>query len=78
MGFDNSQDIRAIKLKYNKVSINDIDKLVFHKHLKNNTVLELTEEIKIYDFINYLLTYFNFLYFTSFEFTKIFIFAINF
>ena len=54
VGFDNSQDVRAIKLKYKKVPKNDIDKLVPHKHLKDKTVLELTEEISISEFINWI------------------------
>ena len=33
VGFDNSQDIRAIKMKFKKMPDKDIDKLVPHKHL---------------------------------------------
>jgi len=53
-GFDNSQDIRAIKLKFKKPPDNDIDRLIPHLHLKNKTVLELTDEITLTDFINWI------------------------
>lgn len=54
VGFDNAPDIRAIKLKFNKIPNNDIDKLVPHVHLKNKTILELTDEKTIDDFIDWI------------------------
>lgn len=54
IGFDNSQDIRAIKLKFKKVPHNNIERLVPHKHLKDKTILELTDEITVGDFINWI------------------------
>lgn len=54
VGFDNSPDARAIKLKYDKIPQNDVDKLVPHQHLENKTILNLTEEIFFSDFIEWL------------------------
>ena len=54
IGFDNAQDIRVIKLKFKKVPNNKLDRLIPHKHLKNKTVLELTEKITITDFISWI------------------------
>ena len=54
IGFDNAQDIRAIKLKFEKIPNSNIDRLVPHKHLKNKTILKLTDEISITDFINWI------------------------
>ncbi|MEM8526199.1 MAG: hypothetical protein AAGG68_16280 [Bacteroidota bacterium] len=54
VGFDNAPDARAIKLKYDKIPQNDVDKLVPHQHLENKTILKLTEEIYFSDFIAWL------------------------
>ena len=54
IGFDNAQDIRAIKLKFDKIPDSDTEKLVPHVHLKNKTILELTNEKTIDDFIDWI------------------------
>ncbi|MEN8121455.1 MAG: hypothetical protein ABFS35_13975 [Bacteroidota bacterium] len=54
VGLDNSQDIRAIKLKYKSIPDSNAERLVPHKHLKNKTILELTEEYTITGFIDWI------------------------
>ena len=54
VGFDNSPDIRALKLKFKNIPDKNIDRLVPHKHLKNKTIIELTAELKITDFIDWI------------------------
>lgn len=51
VGFDNSQDVRAIKIKFGKTPKNKSARLVPQCHLKNKTILELTKEANIDDFI---------------------------
>jgi len=54
VGFDNSQDARAIKLKFKKKPKNKFNLLVPHQHLKNKTILKLTDEIFLEDFIDWI------------------------
>lgn len=51
VGMDNSQDHRAIRLKYGKMPEKNKDRLVPHIHLNNKTELQLTDEMHFEDFI---------------------------
>ena len=54
VGFDNSPDPRAIRLKYGRIGKEHVRKLVPHIHLHDKTELELTDEIAFTDFVAWL------------------------
>lgn len=53
-GFDNSPDVRAVRMKYSKLPESNADRLVPHAHFENKTVLKLTEELYFSDFIEWM------------------------
>ena len=54
VGFDNSPDPRAIRLKYGRIGKEHVGKLVPHLHLQDKTELHLTNEIAFADFVTWL------------------------
>lgn len=51
IGFDNSPDPRALRLKYGKIGTEHAGEYIPHLHKDNKTHLELTEEMDVYKFI---------------------------
>ena len=54
VGFDNSPDPRAIRLKYGRIGKEYAGKLMPHLHLHDKTELALTDEITFVDFVVWL------------------------
>ena len=54
VGFDNSPDPRAIRLKYGRIGKEYAGRLVPHLHLHDKTKLVLTDEITFVDFVVWL------------------------
>jgi hypothetical protein len=54
VGFDNSPDPRAIRLKYGRIGKEHVGELVPHLHLHNKTELYLTDDIMFADFVAWL------------------------
>lgn len=53
-GFENAPDPRAIKLKYEKIGKENAGESIPHLHRENKTKLQLTEEVKFPDFVEWL------------------------
>ena len=54
VGFDNYPDRKALRLKYNLEFASHLDELIPHRHDKNKTILELTEEMTVERFLKHL------------------------
>jgi len=54
VGFDNSPDPRAIRLKYGHVGAEHAGELVPHLHERNKAHVELTDDISFADFLSWL------------------------
>ena len=54
VGFDNSPDPRALRLKYGRIRETHVGEPIPRLHLVNKTHLELTEEISFTAFIDWL------------------------
>ncbi|MCA9967369.1 MAG: hypothetical protein KC423_24140 [Anaerolineales bacterium] len=54
VGFDNSPDPRALRLKYGQITTSQVGELVPHLHLANKTELFLTDEISYDEFLDWL------------------------
>ena len=54
VGFDNSPDPRAIRLKYGRIGKEHTGKPVLHLHLHDKTDLQLTETLVFADFVAWL------------------------
>ncbi len=54
VGFDNSPDPRALRLKYGQIGEEHIGESIPHLHRENKTQLLLTEEMTYADFVHWL------------------------
>lgn len=54
VGFDNSADPRALRLKYGQIGEDHVGEYIPHLHRANKTQLLLTEEINCVDFVHWL------------------------
>ena len=54
VGFDNSPDPRALRLKYGRIREEQVGEYVPHLHRTNKTQLQLTEEINCVGFVDWL------------------------
>ena len=54
VGFDNSPDPRALRLKYGQIGEEHIGEYIPHLHRENKTQLVLTEELTCADFVHWL------------------------
>ncbi|MCW5851617.1 MAG: hypothetical protein KIT87_16205 [Anaerolineae bacterium] len=54
VGFDNSPDPRALRLKYGRIGEQHVGELIPHMHLANKTTLHLTDELTLQDFVAWL------------------------
>lgn len=54
VGFDNSPDPRALRLKYGQIGELHIGEYIPHLHYENKTQLLLTEEMTCTDFVHWL------------------------
>ena len=57
VGFDNSADPRAIRLKYGTIGQEHVGNLVPHAHYENKSRLVLTEEMTFQDFVTWVIQY---------------------
>jgi hypothetical protein len=53
IGFDNSPDPRAIRLKYRRIGAEHAGEPIPHLHRANKTEMVLTEEITLSDFVDW-------------------------
>jgi len=56
VGFDNYPDRKALQLKYGLGFTSHLDELIPHRHDKNKTILELTEDMTVEKFLKSLIT----------------------
>ena len=54
VGFDNSPDPRALRLKYGRIGAAHAGEPIPHLHRANKTQIQLTEEISFTDFVDWL------------------------
>ncbi len=54
VGFDNSPDPRALRLKYGRIGEQHVGELIPHMHLANKTGLRLTDEMTFQEFVTWL------------------------
>jgi tRNA nucleotidyltransferase/poly(A) polymerase len=53
-GFDNSPDPRALRLKYGRIGVKHAGEEIPHFHRNNKTHLELTEEMTVKTFVDWI------------------------
>ena len=54
VGFDNSPDPRALRLKYGRIGEHHAGEFIPHVHLANKTDTRLTDELSFHDFVAWL------------------------
>ena len=57
VGFDNSPDPRALRLKYGRIGTEHAGEYIPHRHDQNKTRLELTGEMDVAQFITWIHTH---------------------